>query len=166
MAKHLRMERRRRKMGKKESPPALQRALPACWPGCVLPLLLHFEQSSSSLKGLPSVAAVCWLHSSPFPLPQHKAPTALQPRCFPCVPALPLRWLCLACVNTSRRAETVCCSVGTALVLLRPSGAGVVSVIMDNKLGRECWLDLPERRQLTALPGPSQGAAELLPCQA
>ena len=97
------------------------------------------------------MAAVCWLHSSPFPLPQCEAPTALQPRCFPCLPALPLRWLCLACVDTSRRAETVCCSVGTALALLRLSGAAVISVIMDNRVGRDCWLDLPERQQLAAL---------------
>lgn len=97
------------------------------------------------------MAAVCWLHSPPFPLPQCEAPTALQPRCFPGVPALPLRCLRLACVDTSRRAETVSCSVGTALALLRPSGAAVMSVIMDNRLGRDCWLDLPERRQLAAL---------------
>lgn len=96
----------------------------------------------SLLKELSSVAAVCWLHSSPFPFPQWGAPSALQPHCFPSMPALPLRWLCLPCVDMSRRAQTVCCSVSTVLALLRPSGVAVISVIMDNRLGRDCWLDL------------------------
>lgn len=63
----------------------------------------------------------------------------------------------------SRRAETVCCFVGTALALLRPSGIAVISVIMDNTLGRDRWLDLHKRWQLAALVRAEPGSCRAPP---
>lgn len=65
-----------------------RRALQAHWPGCVLLLLLHFDLLQETIMVISlERAAGCWLHPSPFPLP--------QPRCFPrscssCAPALSL----------------------------------------------------------------------------
>lgn len=68
-----------------------------------------------------------------------------------CIPTLPLCRLCLACIDLSRRAGAVCCSVCTALALLRPSGTAEVRVIMESSWEREFWLTLPESQQLPAL---------------
>lgn len=118
-----------------------QRALQAHWPGCVLLLLLHFDllQETIMVISLERAAGFILL---PFPSHNHDVFR---------VPALPVRRLCLACRDPSHGAGTVCCSVCTALMLLRPSGTAVVRVIMDSRQERQFWLDLPESQQLPAL---------------
>lgn len=135
------------------------RALQAHWPGCVLLLLLHLDLLWQTIPVI-SLGRAAGFTLVPFPSQYPELP---QPRCFPrsCAPSAPA----LSCLHGSIPQAWNCLLLYLYSTRLAQALGHCCSESDYGEQPREAILARSAWESAAPSPGPSQGAAELLPSQ-